>query len=52
MHDTLPTTAEGLELVLQWLSEQGYEFVTVSELLGFTANPDLAQPGKVYNSRS
>lgn len=52
MHDTLPTTAEGLESVLKWLSEQGYEFVTVSELLGFSANPGLAQPGKVYNSRS
>lgn len=52
MHDTLPTTAEALELVLPWLYEQGYQVVTVSELLGFSANPELAQAGKVYYSRT
>lgn len=32
MHDIYPSTADGLEPVLQYLQEQGYTFVTVSEL--------------------
>lgn len=32
MHDIYPSTADGLESVLQYLQEQGYTFVTVSEL--------------------
>ena len=32
MHDIFPSTADGLEGVLQYLESQGYTFVTVSEL--------------------
>lgn len=32
MHDIQPTTAQGLDSVLNYLQKQGYEFVTVSEL--------------------
>lgn len=32
MHDIYPSTAEGLEQVLQYLEGKGYSFVTVSEL--------------------
>ncbi|MGM9951094.1 MAG: polysaccharide deacetylase family protein [Lysinibacillus sp.] len=32
MHDIFPSTADGLEKVLQHLKRQGYTFVTVSEL--------------------
>ncbi len=32
MHDIHQSTADGLESVLKYLKEQGYEFVTVSEL--------------------
>ncbi len=35
MHDIHQSTADGLESVLKYLHEQGYEFVTVSELLQY-----------------
>ncbi|MEC1178593.1 polysaccharide deacetylase family protein [Metasolibacillus meyeri] len=35
MHDIHVSTAEGLEDVLQYLSEEGYTFVTVSEILKY-----------------
>lgn len=35
MHDIHDTTVEGLALSLEYLSSQGYEFVTVSELNGY-----------------
>ncbi|MBQ5743193.1 MAG: polysaccharide deacetylase family protein [Clostridia bacterium] len=44
MHDIYPSTLEAIKLALPLLAEQGYEFVTVSELLG-----DEMQPGKKYN---
>lgn len=33
MHDVHQTTADGLDAVLAYLTQQGYEFVTVSEIL-------------------
>ncbi|CAM5209719.1 Peptidoglycan/xylan/chitin deacetylase (PgdA/CDA1 family) OS=Ureibacillus acetophenoni OX=614649 GN=SAMN05877842_115104 PE=4 SV=1 [Ureibacillus acetophenoni] len=35
MHDIHQSTADGLESVLKYLQEQGYEFVTVSEILQY-----------------
>jgi len=35
MHDIHPTTADALPQILQYLSEEGYEFVTASELLPY-----------------
>lgn len=35
MHDIHDTTVQGLALSLEYLSSQGYEFVTVSELNGY-----------------
>lgn len=35
MHDIHPTTADALPQIMEYLSEQGYEFVTVSELLPY-----------------
>lgn len=33
MHDIHPSTADGLDAVMAYLQENGYTFVTVSELL-------------------
>lgn len=46
MHDVFASTVEAVERVLSTYSEEGYEFVTVSELLQF----DRSEPvnGKVY----
>lgn len=46
MHDTYATTAEAVELILAKYTEEGYEFVTVSELLDFEVNEPVS--GKVY----
>lgn len=35
MHDIHQSTADGLDAVLSYLQEQGYEFVTVSEILPY-----------------
>ncbi len=35
MHDIHPSTANGLESVLKYLQSEGYQFVTVSELLPY-----------------
>ncbi|MCG4682639.1 hypothetical protein L0P16_16210 [Faecalibacillus intestinalis] len=43
MHDIHPTTADGLEQILKELKEQGYQFVTISELFGTSMIP-----GKAY----
>ncbi|MBQ1216967.1 MAG: polysaccharide deacetylase family protein [Clostridia bacterium] len=45
MHDLYSNTLEAVKIVLPLLKEQGYEFVTVSELLG----EDLA-PGYKYSN--
>ncbi len=44
MHDLYFNSLEAVKIVLPALAEQGYEFVTVSELLG-----EEMQPGKKYN---
>lgn len=49
MHDVYPSTVEAVERILNTYGEQGYEFVTVSELLHF----DRSEPvnGKVYKQK-
>ena len=44
MHDLYYNSWEAIKIVLPALAEQGYEFVTVSELLG-----DEMQAGKKYS---
>ena len=48
MHDRMSTSAEMTEIIIQWLHENNYEIVTVSELLRLKGTP-LA-PGYVYFS--
>ncbi|MCL1807180.1 MAG: polysaccharide deacetylase family protein [Oscillospiraceae bacterium] len=45
-HDLYGTTADAMERVIPELIAQGYQLVTVSELLSFTY--DELEPGKVY----
>lgn len=49
-HDLHEATGEAMELVIPALVEQGYQLVTVSELLFFL--PDGMQPGRVYSQLS
>lgn len=51
MHDIYPSTAQSLEKVLNWLSRQGYEMVTVSELLGLSPETAAKEAGKIYSLR-
>ena len=39
MHDIYPTTQQSLENTLKGLQQQGYQFVTISELLENPAKP-------------
>ncbi|QGM31962.1 polysaccharide deacetylase family protein [Bacillus sp. N3536] len=50
MHDIYETTAASLEGVINYLTKQGYEFVTVSELLNLNA-PGIHYAGQVYTNR-
>ena len=45
-HDKLNATRTAVETLVPWLLEQGYELVTVSELLESRGTP--LEPGKVY----
>jgi peptidoglycan/xylan/chitin deacetylase (PgdA/CDA1 family) len=45
LHDPLISTVNAVPVLLRELSERGYHFVTVSELLG------EMQPGQIYRSR-
>ena len=38
-HDRLPTTVTALKAVIPWLQEQGYDLVTVTELLESSGQP-------------
>src|SRR5699024_8803943 len=38
MHDIHPTTADALPTVLKYLQDQGFEFITVSEMLQLEEN--------------
>ncbi|MFD1019949.1 polysaccharide deacetylase family protein [Thalassobacillus hwangdonensis] len=51
MHDLYPTTAETLDLLVQELQSEGYELVTVSELLGITSKNISEFEGQVINGR-
>lgn len=44
MHDIYESTYDAVKIILQRLNEEGYEVVTVSELLG-----DTLQPGQSYS---
>lgn len=48
MHDIYPSTAESLAMVLDWLQKEGYQIVTVSDLLRFSTEPESPEAGKVY----
>lgn len=45
MHDPLQSTADSLDRTLSYLSKQGFEFVTISELYGYQLYPN-----KTYSS--
>jgi peptidoglycan/xylan/chitin deacetylase (PgdA/CDA1 family) len=45
-HDLYPATADAMEVIIPWLISEGYQLVTVQELL--EANGIDAQPGVVY----
>lgn len=45
-HDHHKPTLDALDEMIPWLLEQGYDLVTVSELLNST--PEGMQPGKIY----
>jgi peptidoglycan/xylan/chitin deacetylase (PgdA/CDA1 family) len=47
LHDIHETTAEAMDKVIPWLVGQGYELVTVSELM-YYKGIDI-KPGRVYN---
>ena len=49
-HDKLITTGRAVEELIPWLLEQGYELVTVSELLESRGVP--LEPGETYWSKS
>ena len=48
-HDHHQPTLDALDEMIPWLLEQGYDLVTVSELLESTGTP--LEPGKVYYSK-
>src|SRR5690625_1679133 len=41
MHDIHPTTADALPQIMEYLSSQGYEFVTVSQLLPYISGSGI-----------
>ena len=49
-HDKIGATVQAVEELVPWLKEQGYELVTVSELLESRGEP--AEPGKLYFCKS
>lgn len=50
MHDIYPSTADGLDKVLNWLGEQGYQVVTVGDLLEFSTEANSSKAGEVFFS--
>lgn len=48
MHSIHGHTAEAMEVVIPWLIEQGYQLVTVSELMAYYYG-ELLEPNKFYN---
>ena len=49
MHSIYMDTAKATEKIIPWLEEQGYQTVTVSELIKYKTGKTL-QPGKVYRT--
>lgn len=47
MHSLYGSTVEALETILPWLTEQGYQTVTVTELMAYYYG-ELPQPGQFY----
>jgi peptidoglycan/xylan/chitin deacetylase (PgdA/CDA1 family) len=47
LHDIYETTADAMGRVIPWLEDQGYELVTVSELLYYRGIE--LKPGRIYN---
>ena len=48
LHSIYESTVEALETLVPWLQEQGYQLVTVSELIELRFG-DQAEPGRLYN---
>ena len=49
-HDHHKPTLDALDEMIPWLLEQGYDLVTVSELLN--SQPGGMQPGQVYYKKT
>ena len=47
LHSTYETTVEAMKTVVPWLIEEGYQLVTVSELMAYYYG-ELLQPGQFY----
>lgn len=47
LHSTYASTVEAMETVVPWLIEEGYQLVTVSELMAYYYG-ELIQPGQFY----
>ena len=47
LHSIHDSTADATELIVPWLKEQGYQMVTVSELVKYKQGEEM-QAGKVY----
>src|SRR5699024_4840474 len=47
LHSTYETTVEAMKTVVPWLIEEGYQLVTVSELMAYYYG-ELLQPGTSY----
>ena len=47
LHSSYETTVEAIRILVPWLIEQGYQLVTVSELMAYYYG-ELLQPGQFY----
>ena len=47
MHSTYSSTVEAVEVLVPWLQEQGYQLVTVTELMAYYYG-ELPQPDRLY----
>lgn len=48
LHSIYPTTVEATRILVPWLQEQGYQLVTISELIELRFN-DQVEPNRSYN---
>ena len=49
MHSIHDSTADATEKIVPWLKAQGYQLVTISELIKYKTGADPV-PGKVYRT--